>query len=324
MKVIAYRRYGPPGVVAVEDAPDPAPGPGEVLVRVHASAVTSGDARLRAFRIPPLFRLPARAMLGWTAPRRRVLGGAFSGVVEATGPGADRYAPGDAVAGFHLFDVHAELKCAPEAQLIPLPAGLSHEQAASLPFGACTALHFLGAAGVEAGSRVAVVGAAGAVGLAAVQVARARGAVVTAICSGDAADLVRGLGADAVIDRRAEDFSAGGPRWDVLVDAVGGATPAQARRCLAPGGVHVCVVMGGAALGAAMRGALRLGPRTVIGTSTETPERLAETFAMNAAGALRPVIDGIYPFEEAAAAHARVDSGRKRGEVILRHPAAVA
>lgn len=324
MKTLAYRRYGPPGVVAVEDAPDPTPAAGEALVRVHASAVTTGDARLRAFRVPPSFWLPARAMIGWTAPRRRVLGGAFSGVVEATGPGASRFGAGDAVFGFHLFDAHAELKAAPETRLLPLPAGLSHEQAAALPFGACTALHFLRAAGIAPGARVVVVGAAGAVGGAAVQVAKALGAEVSAVCSQEAAEHVRGLGADRVFDRKAEDYTRAGRTWDILFDAVGGARPADGRRCLAPGGAQVSVVIGAAAIGAALRGVVGLGPRTVIGESRETPELLAEIAALHASGALRPVIDAVFPFAEAAQAHARVDSGRKRGEVILRHPAAEA
>ena len=197
MKAAVQTAYGPPDVVVIRDMAKPVPKANEVLVRIVATTVTSGDARLRAFRVPPAFWLPARLFLGIRKPRRSVLGSEFAGIVEAVGPEARRFRIGDRVFGMHVYDVHAEYKVAPETGAITtIPDNLDLAEAAALPFGALTALHFLERAGIGPGQRVLINGASGAVGTFAVQLARHRGAHVTAVTSARNLDLVRGLGAD--------------------------------------------------------------------------------------------------------------------------------
>ncbi len=201
MKAAVVERYGPPEVVSVVDLPDPVAGKGQVLVRVHAATLNSGDARIRGARFPPGFAVPARLALGLRRPRRPVLGVAYSGVVEAVGPGVSGVTVGDEVCGMTgaRMGAHAELAAVRADRVCPKPAAVDHEQAAAILFGGSTARHFLHDL-VGPGKRVLVNGASGAVGSAAVQLARLEGAHVTGVCSDRNADLVRSLGADEVLD----------------------------------------------------------------------------------------------------------------------------
>ncbi len=191
MKAAIYERYGPPEVVEIREIAKPAPKPDEVLVKIHPTSVTSGDARMRAFDIPPLFKLPARFMLGWPKPKKPVLGFEYAGTVEAVGAAVTIFKPGDEVFGGRVGGAHAEYACVPENSAIALkPANISFADAAGVPFGANTALVFLRKAGVKPGQRVLIIGASGCVGSYAVQLAHHMGAEVTAVCSGANAELV--------------------------------------------------------------------------------------------------------------------------------------
>jgi NADPH:quinone reductase-like Zn-dependent oxidoreductase len=284
-------RYGPPGVVRIGSVDDPVPGAKEVLVRVRAAAVTSGDARIRAARFPPGFALPGRLGLGLRRPRRAVLGGVVSGVVEAVGRDVDTLAPGDEVAGMTgvRLGTHAELVAVPAKRLVVKPETVGHEDAAGVLFGGTTALHFLRRAGIGEGTAVLVNGASGAVGTNAVQLATDLGATVTGVSSGANADLVTGLGAVRVLDHTRGELAATDERFDVVLDAVGNLTVASGRRLLRPGGVLVLAVAG-------LVDTIRPRRGVVTGVSSERAEVVAH------------IVE----------AHRRVDTGRKVGNIVVR------
>ena len=309
--------YGAPDVVTIKDIPKPVPGNGEVLVRVVATTVTSGDARLRAFRVPASLWLPARLFMGITKPRRTVLGSEFSGVIEALGSNVTRFSVGDRVFGMHVYDAHAEYKAVPEtAAIAHLPERMDFAGAAALPFGALTALHFLRRAKIVSGQSVLVNGASGAVGVFAVQLAKHFGANVTGVCSARNAELVRNLGADHVIDYQQTDFSRTGERYDLIVDTVGTVSLDQFKRTTLATGQLLAVNAGGGMMLRALMPMLG-GRRIIVGVATERLEDLQYVRDLASAGVLRPTIDSRVPLADIARAHAIVDSGHKRGAVVV-------
>ena len=318
MKAAIQTAYGGPDVVVVSDIAKPVPKDGEVLVRIVATTVTSGDARLRAFRVPAAFWLPARLFLGISKPRKAVLGSEFAGLVEAVGAKVTRFRPGDRVFGMHVYDAHAEYKTVPEGAAITImPDKLDFAEAAVLPFGALTALFFLQRAGIKPGMRVLVNGASGAVGTFGVQLARHFGAQVTAVTSAGNADLVRSLGADTVLDYAAEDFSLSGARYDVIMDTVDTVSVAQFRRASTADGKLLAVNGGGGMFLRAPMQPLFGKRRIAVGMATETLDDLEIISALAASGAIRATIDRRVPLARIAEAHALVDSGRKRGAVVV-------
>ena len=318
MKAAIQTAYGGPDVVVVSDIAKPVPKDGEVLVRIVATTVTSGDARLRAFRVPAAFWLPARLFLGISKPRKAVLGSEFAGLVEAVGAKVTRFRPGDRVFGMHVYDAHAEYKTVPEGAAITImPDKLDFAEAAALPFGALTALFFLQRAGIKPGMKVLVNGASGAVGTFGVQLARHFGAQVTAVTSAGNADLVRSLGADAVLDYAAEDFSLSGTRYDVIMDTVDTVSVAQFRRASTADGTLLAVNGGGGMFLRAPMQPLFGKRRIAVGMATETLDDLEIISSLAASGAIRATIDRRVPLARIAEAHALVDSGRKRGAVVV-------
>ena len=313
MRAAVVTEYGGPEVVQVQEVPRPSAGRGEVLVRVEAVAVTSGDARIRGARFPAGFAVPARLAFGLRRPRRPVLGSAFSGVVEAVGPGVTSPVVGDAVCGMTglRLGAHAEHVVQPAAKAVPVPAGVSHDDAAGVLFGGTTALHFVRGR-VRPGTTVLVIGASGAVGTNAVQLARHLGGVVTGVTSGANAALVRDLGATHVVDRTQVDVTTLDERYDVVLDAVGVLSIPAGRRLLRPGGTLLLVVAG-------LADTLRARGDVVSGSSGERVEDMAELLGMVAAGDLVVVHDRAYGLDDVVEAHRRVDTGRKVGNVLL-HP----
>ncbi|MFO0629771.1 MAG: NAD(P)-dependent alcohol dehydrogenase [Polyangiales bacterium] len=321
MRAAVVTRYGAPDVLQVVQQPRPTPGPGEVLVRVRTSSVNSGDARMRALRVPDGMTLLMRLAVGWRGPRRPVLGADFAGEVAAVGAGVTTHQVGDPVMGFTgiRLGAHAEYLCVPAALAHPKPAALSWEDAAALLFGGTTAMHYLvHAAKVQPGERVLVIGASGAVGVAAVQVAARAGAVVTGVCGAANAAMVRSLGAADVIDYRVEDFTRRDARWDVVMDCVGATDYARCAHVLAPGGRLLRVVCGLGGIIAAPWQGRRAGHRVIAGVAAERPEDVRALIARAAAGEHRVVVDDVLPLDRIADAHARVDGGHKRGSLVLR------
>lgn len=317
MKAAVYRRYGAPDVIRIEDVARPNPAANELLVRVRATTVSAGDARLRSARVPPGFGLMMRLGFGITGPRKPVLGWDFAGEVAAVGPSVSRFAPGDRVFGGRM-GCHAEYVAVAESSVAAVPHGLTFEVAASLVFGGMTSLFYLrDKARIQSGERVLVNGASGAVGSAAVQLAKHFGAAVTGVCSANNADLVRALGAGRVIDYTRDDFTRTGETYDVILDAVGNCTFARCERALAPGGRLLLVVAGlGQILGATLR-PLRGGRRVLTGVNATRAEDLLFLAALAESGQFTPVIDRTYSLAQIADAHAYVDSGHKRGNVVI-------
>ena len=326
MKAVVCPRYGGPEVLEFRDVPMPEPKVDEVRVKVMATSVTSGDSRLRAARFPAGMGLLARPFLGYRGPRQPILGTEIAGIVDAVGAGVTRYRAGDTVMAFPggKMGCHAEYRCVPEnGPIARKRAGLSFADAATLCFGGCTALHFLDVAAVLPDDRILVVGASGAVGSALVQLARHRGAHVTGVCSARNADLVRDLGAAAVIDYETTDFRSDAEAYDVIFETVGSIVTREALPLLRPGGRFVAIAAGLPDMLATIGGPGRKGRRVIAGPATEKPEYVQQLAALAASGVLRPLIDKSYAFEEIAAAHAYVDTGRKRGSVaVLLDPAA--
>lgn len=309
MRAVVCDRYGPPEVLRVVELEKPIPKDDEVLVKIHATTVHIGDTKIRALRpgmgpaLDPLVKLFMYVVVGLHGPRRKILGMELSGVVEATGRRVTSFHPGDEVfcGNGMLFGAYAEYICLPQDwALVKKPVTMSHEEAATVPNGATTALNILRKGRVARGKKLLVYGASGSVGTFAVQLAKLFGAHVTGVCSGRNLELVRSLGADEVIDYTASDFTERGLRYDVVFDAVGKLPRNKAKRCLAEGGRYLSVL-------------------TDSGTSMKLPvvdlEFLRDQID---AGKLKTVIDRVYRLEEIVEAHRYVDTGRKKGNVVVK------
>jgi len=315
------RRYGTPDQLTPVCRPMPDPGPTEILIRIRASAVTRADGMMRAGQ-PRVSRL----FLGLRGPRHDLSGTCLSGEVIAVGERVTRFAAGDAVYGEAglAFGANASHICLGEAGvLMKKPGGLSFEDAAVMCDGPLTSLNFLeNVARLEPGERVMILGGSGSLGSAAVQIAAAMGADVTATCSARNADLVASLGATCVIDYSGQDALAGSARYDVIYDTLGITSFGAARRSLAPRGRYVCPVLSLRLLGAMLRTSA-LGGRTARFSATGLlkPDLLRPLLArltgMIEAGTLSPVLDRVYPLAELIEAHRHMETGHKRGNVVV-------
>lgn len=316
MKAITFDNYGPPEVLQLKNIDKPAPKDNEVLIRIYATCVSSGDVRMR--KADPF---AVRFMLGLRYPTLKVLGIVFSGEVEAVGIAVTRFRVGDQVYGTSIkkFGTYAEYICLPEDVIISAkPAGQSYEEAASIPFGGTTALHFLRAAKIKAGQKVLIYGASGAVGTAAVQIAKHFGAEVNAVCSSSNAELVSALGADKVIDYASEDFSKSGDTYNIVFDAVGKSPFSASIASLTKDGYYLRVVH--MSLPPILRGlwvSLTSGKKVIGGVTKETVADFEYLTNLIAAGQLKPVIDRTYPIEQMAEAHRYVEKGHKKGNVVI-------
>jgi NADPH:quinone reductase-like Zn-dependent oxidoreductase len=323
MKAIVYHEYGPADVLKLAEVAKPTPKDNEVLIKVHASTVTAGDVNARGFTfVPSGFGLISRLAFGYRKPRKTILGVEVAGEIEAIGKDVTLFKKGDQVFGSTgtKLGAYAEYVCLPEdAALVHKPANTTFEEAASVPFGATTALYFLrDIAKLHAGQKVLVIGASGGVGVFAVQLAKYYGAEVTGVCSTANLELVKSLGADKVIDYTTEDFTRNGDTYDVIFDIVPGrAAFSHDKVALKPNGLYLA---GAGGLKEFVRMAwtrLTGGKKVVAGMAPDRKEDLGFLTPLLEAGRIRAVIDRRYPFEQTAAAHRYVDTGRKKGSVVI-------
>jgi len=304
MKAIVYTQYGPPEVLHLKEIATPTPKDTEVLVKVRATTVTVGDTIMRSLNLPvPRWqRFMARLYLGIRSPKRSILGMELAGDVEAVGKAVTRFKIGDAVFASTLsvnFGGYAEYKCLPENGMLAIkPANHTYEEAAAATGAGMTALRCLSKANIRPGRRVLIYGASGAVGTCAVQLAKHHfEANVTGVCSAANLELVKSLGADRVMDYTREDFTQRGETYDVVFDAVGKTSAAQSRQALKPNGIYLNVH-----------------------TASGNGEKLEDLIAIKEtieAGKFKPVIDRCYPLEQIVEAHRYVDTGHKKGNVVI-------
>ena len=321
MKAIVYHRYGTPDVVELAEVPKPTVKDREVLIRIHATTVTTGDWRARSLTLPAGFGLMGRLVFGVFGPRKPILGTELAGEVEAVGKAVTRFKAGDQVFAFTgaSFGCHAEYRTMAEDGLIALkPANLSFEEAAALSFGGTTALNFLrDKAGIKPGDSVLIVGASGGVGTAAVQIAKHFGAKVTGVCSTANLELVLSIGADKVIDYTSKDFAKNDETYDIILDTTATTSFSRCENALKPGG-RLLLVLGSFAQALGMGRPPRASDKKVIaGVSAPSAEDLRFLARLAETGEYKPVIDRSYPLKNAAEAHAYVDTGRKRGSVVV-------
>ncbi|TVZ37203.1 NADPH:quinone reductase-like Zn-dependent oxidoreductase [Alteromonadaceae bacterium 2753L.S.0a.02] len=318
MKAVSWNAYGAPDVLALQDVAIPRPTKNQLLIKVHASAVTSGDCRLRAFQIPRGFWLPARLAFGIFKPRCNVPGMNLAGEVISVGSDVTEFSSGDRVFGSTgmALGAHAEYACvAEQGAIVKLPESIDYSDAAAIIFGGLTAVHFLrDCVTVKAGSRILINGASGAVGTAAVALANHFGGVVTAVCSEKKHDLARALGAEDCLDYRKVDFTQQTQNYDLILDAVGNVTLKKAAPKLKPGGKLILINGGCRAFLHAL-----FNKTLLCGVAPETKEMLLYIADLLERGVFKAVIDKTFLLDEVIAAHRYVDTGRKCGNVILLH-----
>lgn len=321
MLAYSYTKYGSPEVIAQVTVATPTPKPTEVLVRIYATTVSAGDWRARSLKMPKGLGLMGRLVFGFTGPRKPILGTEFSGVIEAVGADVTRFQPGDAVIGFPgaSFGAHAEFITMPaEGKLVAKPENITFEEAAAIPFGATTAYDFLvNKAKLQRGETVLINGASGSVGSACVQIAKHLGAHVTAVCSGGNAEMVRSLGADRVIDYRTQDVIETNTQYDMVVDTVGTLPWVRAKHAIRNGGKMVLVAGKTSDMFLGVLKARLAGKKMVGGVASEHRDILEAVVKLAALGVLQPVIDRSYTFDDMKAAHVHVDTGHKKGNVVV-------
>jgi NADPH:quinone reductase-like Zn-dependent oxidoreductase len=303
MKAIVCTKYGPPEVLQLKEVEKPPPRKNEVCIKIFATAVTASDCIIRGFKVSPRRWILGRLALGWTKPRKPILGLVLAGEIETAGKEVKRFQTGDRVYAFtkFRFGAYAEYTCLPEDSVMAvMPSHLTYEEAAAIPFGGLLALHFLRKGTIRSGQKVLIYGASGAVGTSAVQLARYFGAEVTGVCSTSNVALVKSLGANTVIDYTQEDTTNRGELYDLIFDAVGKRKSSplklQCTKALTPNGKYLSVDDGSPKL-----------QREDLLFLTELVE----------AGKIKPVIDRCYPLEQIVEAHSYVDQGHKKGNVVI-------
>lgn len=320
MKAIVWTNYGSPDVLQLKEVEKPTPKDNEVLIKVYAATVTTADCELRSLKIPILIRLPLRIYMGLRKPKRiTILGQELAGEIEAVGKEVTKFKKGDQVFAPTLLRLgaYAEYKCLPENYPVSKPANMTYEEAATIPTGGINGLHFLSVANVQAGQRVLINGAGGSIGTYAVQIAKSLGAEVTVVDSTEKLAMLRSIGADHVIDYTQEDFTRSGETYDVIIDVVGKSSFSGSVRALKPNGRYI---LGNADLLGMIRG--RWTPMTsekkvIIAVASYKTEYYTFLKELIMAGKIKPVVDRRYPLEQTAEAHRYVETGHKKGNVVI-------
>lgn len=324
MKAIMWTAYGLPEVLQLEEVEKPTPKANEVLIRIYATTVTAGDCEARNLKFPILFRLPMQMYVGLRKPRRiTILGQELAGEIEAIGKDVKRFKAGDQVFGTTGlgFGAYAEYICLPEKSamgvLATKPANMTYEEAAAVPTGGLEALHFIRKGNIQRGEKVLIIGAGGSIGTFAVQLARYFGAEVTGVDSSGKLNMLRTIGADHVIDYTQEDITKGAEIYDVIFDVMGKSSFSGSVRSLKQNGRYL---LGNAGLSQMVRGrwiSIRSSKKVIIGAANQKNEDLLFLKALIEAGKIKSVIDRHYPLEQIAEGHRYVDTGQKKGNVVI-------
>jgi NADPH:quinone reductase-like Zn-dependent oxidoreductase len=323
MKAVMYTEYGSPDVLQLKEVEKPTPKDDEVLIKVYAATVTAGDVNVRGFTfVPPGFGPLPRLMFGLTKPKIAILGTELAGEVEAVGKAVALFKKGDQVFGIgsEIFGAYAEYACRPEKGALAIkPTNLTYEEAAAVPFGAGTALYFLrDMAKLQRGQKVLINGASGGVGVYAVQLAKYYGAEVTGVCSTANVELLKSLGSDKVIDYTKEDFTKSGETYDMILDTVVGKTSfSRCKGSLRQNGIYLAVAGGLQEAAQMVWTSITGGKKVIFGSPVERKEELIFIKELVESGKIKPVIDRRYPLEQTAEAHRYVDTGRKKGSVVI-------
>jgi NADPH:quinone reductase-like Zn-dependent oxidoreductase len=302
MKAVVYDQYGPPEVLSLQEIDKPSPKANEVLIRIHATTVHTGDTRMRKLDIPGGYfeKLFAALFLGFKKPKRTVLGMEIAGEIEAIGEQVTRFKVGDQIfseTGFKALGGYAEYKCLSEkARMAIKPKNMSYEEAAAVPTSGVIALMLVRKVEIAKGQKVLIYGASGAAGTYAVQLAKYFGAEVVAVCSTDKMETMKSIGADQVIDYTKEDFSDLGAVFDIVIDAVSKADQAKCKKSLKKGGKYIDI------------------NNTLTIPKQKDLEYLGSIIEE---GKVKTVIDRTFPLEQIVEAHRYVDQGHKLGNVII-------
>ncbi len=318
MKAIVYTEYGSPDVLELKEVAQPVPKDNEVLIRVHATTVTTADSLMRRGE-----SVVSRIILGLRKPRKKfkIPGLELAGEIEAIGKDVKRFRKGDQVYGFTGFGpgAYAEYKCMSEqGSLVLKPINMTYEEAAAVVDGASTALFFLKEkANIQSGDKVLINGASGSIGTFAVQIAKYFGAEVTGVCSSANVELVKSLGADKVIDYTQEDFTRNVEKYDIIFDTVGKSSFSHCKDSLNKNGRYLVTVMGLKPILQTLWTSVIGSKKVIFRMSVEKTEALMFIKELIEEGKLKPVIDRQYPLEQIADAHRHVEKGHKKGNVVI-------
>jgi NADPH:quinone reductase-like Zn-dependent oxidoreductase len=327
MKAVIWTKYGPADALQLKEVEKPVPKADEVRIKIHATTVTAGDCEMRSLNLPFFLAVPMRAYIGLRKPKRiTILGQELAGEIESVGKDVKLFKEGDpvfAATGFGL-GAYAEYKCMPESPagmggvLARMPHNLTYEEAAAVPIGGLEALHFLRKGNLHRGQKVLINGAGGSIGTFAVQLARHFGAEVTGVDSTEKLDMLRSIGAQQVIDYTWEDFTKNGHTYDLIFDVVGKSPFTRSVRSLKPDGRYLLANPRPSHMVRGRWISMSSRKRVIYGAAGQRIEDLLALKELIEAGVIKPVIDRHYPLEQAAEAHRYVETGNKKGNVVIR------
>ena len=326
MKAIIWTKYGSPDGLQLKDVEKPIPKDDQILVKIHATTITAGDCEMRRLQLPLMLSLPVRIYAGFIAPKRiPILGQELAGEVVEVGANVKSYKVGDQVFGTtgFGFGAYAEYICLPErpddaqGTLAPKPTNLTYEEAAAVPTAGFEALHFLRKADIKLGKKVLIIGAGGSIGTFAIQLARHFGAEVIGVDSTEKMDMLRSIGANHVIDYTKSDYTRNGETYDLIIDVVGRRGVSRRLKLLKPDGYYFLAYAGLSHILLGIWTSITSNKKFKIESSSQKKEDLMFLKGLIEAGKIKSVIDRRYPLEHAAEAHRYVETGHKKGNVVI-------